>query len=162
MGAPAALLGYLHVLIVIDHSVGTGIQTVLLSCAFGWIDDYCPIFSLVDGITLAGFHAGSIIAVLAHVMHIGHLDLGHLSSDMLFYPGPELAGVRLGFGNRSPIIAYMLILAGYLAVIAAVAFGDIDDHYFSHLLISFREYSLKFLTGTFIIGPGKGFRILLP
>ena len=72
--------------------------------------------------------------MLAHMVHIGHLDLGYLSPDDILDLHPELAGIRLGFGNRSPVIAHMLILAGNLAVVAAVAFGDIDNKCF-HLFI---------------------------
>jgi hypothetical protein len=136
MGTPAALLSDLHVLVEVDYPVRTGIQTVPLPGALGGIDNDRSIFSLVDGFASTGFHAGSIIAVLTHVMHIAHLDLGDLSSDMLFYSGPELTGIRLRFSNRGPIIADMLIFARNLAVITAITFGNIDDHYFTHFYFS--------------------------
>jgi hypothetical protein len=37
-----------------------------------------------------------------------------------------MSGVRLGFGDGRPVIADVLVLAGNLAVIAAVAFVDIN------------------------------------
>ena len=52
---------------------------------------------------------------------VGYLDPGHLASDVLGQFQPELSGLRLGFGIRSPVIGHMLILAGDLAVVAAVA-----------------------------------------
>jgi hypothetical protein len=64
--------------------------------------------------------------MLAHVMHIGHLDLRHLAPDNILYLHPELAGVRLGLGYRRPVIPDMLILAGYLTVVASIAFRDIN------------------------------------
>jgi len=57
----------------------------------------------------------------ADVMHVGQLDLGHLPSDNVFVAHPELPGVRLRLGDGGPVIAYVLILAGDLAVVASVA-----------------------------------------
>jgi hypothetical protein len=128
MSTPGTLLSYLHILIEVDYSVRTGIQTVPLTGALGRIDNDGSVFSLIDGITAAGFHTGSIITVLTHLMHIGHLNLGHLSSHMFLNLSPELTGIRLRFSDRGPIIAHMLILARDLAVIAAVTFGNIDYH----------------------------------
>ncbi len=58
-----------------------------------------PVLPLIDGVVSAGGDAGGIVAVLAHVVHIGHLDLGNLPPNMLLYPGPEMAGVGRGLAT---------------------------------------------------------------
>jgi hypothetical protein len=65
-------------------------------------------------------------------MHAGygdivHFYLGHGTPDMLGQPHPELAGIRLGLGIRSPVVAHMLIFAGNLTTVAAVTNSDIDN-----------------------------------
>ena len=74
--------------------------------------------------------------MLADMLHVGDLYFGDLPSDNILDLHPELAGIRLRFGDGSPVIADMLILAGYLAVVASVASGDIDNKYF-HYFASF-------------------------
>ena len=56
-----------------------------------------------------------------------HLDLGHRAADVLVQFQPELAGVGLGLGDRRPIVANMLVLAGNLATVAAVTNIYIDN-----------------------------------
>ena len=52
---------------------------------------------------------------------IGYFDPGDLASYLLIKFQPELAGIGLRFGDRSPIIGYMLVLTGNLAVVAPIA-----------------------------------------
>jgi len=58
---------------------------------------------------------------------VGDLDLGYGAPDELVLLEPELAGVGLWFGIGSPVVADMLVLAGYLAAVTAVADCGIDD-----------------------------------
>ncbi len=94
---PGTLLRYLHILNGENFPVGTGIQTAPLPCIFGGIDDHRSIRPLVDGITLAGRDTGSFITMLTHMIHIGHLCLGHLTPDILLHRGPELAGTYIHY-----------------------------------------------------------------
>ena len=48
---------------------------------------------------------------------------------------PELPGVRLGPGIGRPVIAHMLVFAGYLAAVAAIADTYVDNKCF-HLVCS--------------------------
>jgi len=127
MGAHGALLGYIEVGIEVDYSVGAGIEAIPGSGALLRIDDDDAVVPLVDCLTLAHRDARGIVAVLADIMHIPDSDLGDSALDDIGDLHPELAGIRLGLGDRSPVIAHVLILAGNLAVVAAVASADIDN-----------------------------------
>jgi hypothetical protein len=59
--------------------------------------------------------------VLADIVHIAHPYLGHRALDDVSDFHPELADIRLGLGNRRPVVADMLVLAGDLAVVTTVA-----------------------------------------
>jgi hypothetical protein len=122
--------------IEIDHAIRTGILTQFCTSAFIGINNNGTIFSLKDGFAVAGFDARSIITVLTNMVHIGHLNLGYLTSDDILDPHPELPGVRLGFGNRRPIVTDMFILTGYMTSIAAITSGNINNHYLRHFYFS--------------------------
>jgi hypothetical protein len=59
--------------------------------------------------------------MLANAMLVSDFDLGNLSTHIVVNFIPELPGIRLWFGDRRPVIGYMLILTSDLAIIAAVA-----------------------------------------
>ena len=67
--------------------------------------------------------------MLAEDGNIMHFDLGNRAPDIFIEFQPELPGVRLGLGVGRPVVAYMLVLAGYLAGVASVANPDIYDKY---------------------------------
>ena len=71
--------------------------------------------------------------MLAHMEHIGYLHLGKCASDILLNLSPELTGIRLGFGIRSPVISNTFIFTSNLTVMAAIAFGDIYYKYLTHI-----------------------------
>jgi len=127
MGAHSALLSDVEVGIEVDNSVGTGIQTLPGAGAFLRIDNDDAVIPLVDGTCLAGGDAWCFVAMLADVVHISDPDLGYGALNDIGDLHPELAGIRLRFGDGSPVIGNMLVFAGDLAVVAAVAFTDIDD-----------------------------------
>jgi hypothetical protein len=127
MGAHGALLSYVEVGIEVDYSVGTSVETLSGAGALFRVDDDDAVLSLVDGTCLTRRDAWCIVAMLANVMHIPDSDLGHCALDDVGDLHPELAGIRLRLGDRSPVIANVLVLAGNLAVVAAIAPADIDD-----------------------------------
>ncbi len=65
--------------------------------------------------------------MLAYMVHIGHLNLGNGTSDLLLNFCPELPCVRLGLSDGRPVITDMFVLTGDLAVVAAVAQVNIDN-----------------------------------
>jgi hypothetical protein len=131
MGAACAFLSQIKIVIEVDGLVRTGIYTALTAGAFDGIYDNQSVFSLVDGIlNFAGCHTGSIIAMIAHQSGVGDFNSGYLTPDFFIQLQPELSGFRLGLGIRSPIINYMLVFAGNLAVITTIADRIIMNKYF--------------------------------
>jgi len=130
MSAARAFLSQVKVIIEIDRTVGAGIDAALAAGALDWVDDNHSIFSLVNGLRFAGVYAGSIVAMVTHQSHISYLYPGYLASDSFRQLQPELSGIRLGSGIRSPIISDMLIFASNLAVIAAIAYRNIMNKNF--------------------------------
>jgi hypothetical protein len=63
----------------------------------------------------------------AEMRAVSHLDLGHRPSHSFGKLEPELSRIRLGLGDRSPIIADMFILADNLTGMTSVALRHIDD-----------------------------------
>ena len=127
VSAEGALLGDVKVGIEVDNAVGAGIDALSGAGAFFRVDDDDAVVALVDGAGLAGQDAGGVIAVLADIVHVSDSDLGHGALDDIGDLHPEVAGIGLGFGDRGPVVADVLVLAGDLAVVAAVALVDIDD-----------------------------------
>ena len=110
--------------------VGAGVHAVAAAGALLRVDDDQAVFALVDGsLYRARLHAGSLVAVHAQVGPIGHLDLGHRAAHALVELHPELPDLGLRFSDGGPVVAAVLVFAGELAGIAAVADGQIDDEY---------------------------------
>jgi hypothetical protein len=131
MGAAGAFLGQVQIVIEVNGFVRAGVDAALAAGALNRINDYQPIFSLIDRtINFAGRHAGGIRTMIAEEWIIGYLDSGYLPSNGLGQLQPELAGIRLRFSIRGPVIGDMLILAGDLAVVAAIADRTIMNKYF--------------------------------
>jgi hypothetical protein len=61
---------------------------------------------------------------------VSHFDLGHSPSHSFGKLKPELPGIGLGLGDRSPVIGHMFILADDLTGMTAVAFRYINDKNF--------------------------------
>ena len=132
--AERALLRDLEVLVEVDDAlVGTALHAVVAAFADLGIDHHRPIRALVDGLLGTGGHARRVVAVLADGVLVGHLDLGYLSAHPVDDPVPELSGERLRFGDGRPVVAAVLVLAGDLAVVAAVALRDVYDHHLAHV-----------------------------
>ena len=66
----------------------------------------------------------------AQMRTVGHLHLGHRAAHPLGELDPELADLRLGFGDGGPVVGHVLVFADDLAVMAAVALGYVDDEDF--------------------------------
>ena len=70
-------------------------------------------------------YAGGGVAVLAYLRHIAHPYLWYASLHDVGDLVPKLARVRLRPGDTGPVVAHMLVLARYLAVVTPVALVDV-------------------------------------
>src|SRR5450759_3342295 len=131
--AERALLGDVQRVVEVDHAfIRTRREAELVAAALLGVDDHGPVVALVDGVDVAGLDARGVVAVLADAVHVGHLDLGHLTAHVVVHPVPELPRVGLRLGDGRPVVADVLVLAGHLAVVAAVADVQIDDEDLAH------------------------------
>jgi hypothetical protein len=122
MSAAGAFLSYVEIFVEVNGAVRTSVEAAPATRAFFRVYDNQPIFSFVYGaLYRACRETGRIFAVHTQCGDIVHLDLGHAAPDVFIHLKPELAGVRLGFGVWSPVVADMFVLAGNLAAIASVA-----------------------------------------
>ena len=71
--------------------------------------------------------------MVAEAGEVVDAHLGDRAHHLLLHTKPELADLRLRLGIRAPVVAHMLVLAGDLAVVAAVAFGRVDHKSKCHL-----------------------------
>ena len=85
MRAEGAFLGDVHVAVEVNHPVGAGIHAIPPTGALFRIDDDDAVFPLVDCLGLAGLDAGSVVALLADVVHVTDAYLGHRSLRMVGY-----------------------------------------------------------------------------
>jgi len=122
MSAAGTFLGYVQVFIEVNDMVGAGINTALAAGALYRVDDDQSVISLIDSAFYrAGWDTRSIVAMHTEDGEIMHLDLGYSTSDELVLLQPEMSCVWLGFGIRCPVISHMLVLAGNLTAVAAIA-----------------------------------------
>jgi hypothetical protein len=122
VGAARAFLGKVERLIEIDRAVRAGIHAKLTSRAFLRINDVKSVIPFIDGsFNFAFVHTGSVLTVHTHFRKIGNHHLWYGPSDRFLYAYPELTGIRLGFGIGGPVVACMLVFAGYLTAVASVA-----------------------------------------
>jgi hypothetical protein len=98
-----------------------------MSGAFLRVDDYYPIVPFLYCVALTGWDTWCFIAVLAYIVHICHLNLGHSAPDYIGDLHPELSGVGLGPGIRWPVVSHVFILAGKLTVVTSIALCDVDN-----------------------------------
>jgi hypothetical protein len=73
VGAAGAFLGDVEALIEINHIVRAGIDAELAAGALFGIDDHHPVVALIDRVEAAVGDAGRVVAVVAHIDHIGDL-----------------------------------------------------------------------------------------
>jgi hypothetical protein len=66
--------------------------------------------------------ARRLIAMKAKDREVVHLYFWNCPMNIFIKLHPELTGIRLWFGNGSPVITYMLVFAGYLAVVTTIAY----------------------------------------
>ena len=130
MRATGALLRQVEVFVEEDHIVRAGGHAEAAAGALLGIEDDQAVIALVgrarDG---ARFDARSIVTVLAQVRAVSHLHLRHGAADLLLKVQPELADLRLRFGDGRPVVTDVLVLADDLAVVAAIAPSGVDDEY---------------------------------
>ena len=99
----------------------TGRRAELATGAFLRVDDDQPVVALVNRTHGAVGDTRGVVTMMAHLRQVGDLDLGHLATNQLGETDPELPGIRLRLGIGGPIVADMLVFAGNLAAVAAVA-----------------------------------------
>src|SRR5665647_84197 len=131
--AERALLGDVQRVVEVDHVlVGARLEAELIAAALVGVDDHGPVVALVDRLDVASGDARRLVAVLADAVHVRDIDLGHLAAHVVVDPVPELPRVGLRLGDGRPVVADVLVLAGHLAVVAAVADVQIDDEDLAH------------------------------
>ena len=116
----------------VDNVVGAGVDTVAAAGAFIGVDDDDAVVPLVDSFGFTGGYTGGFVTVLAHVVHVADSHLGHGSLNDVGNLHPELAGIGLWLGDGRPVIADVLVLAGDLTVVAAVAFVNVNYQSFHY------------------------------
>jgi hypothetical protein len=117
-----SLLGYKKVLVEVDDAVWTGIcvHAGTAASTFNRIYNDKAVGSTINGFCGAGVNTRSIFTMLAGSKHIGYLYMCVSPPLCLNHLAPEMPGVRLRFGIRSPIVTAMFIFAADLATIATV------------------------------------------
>jgi hypothetical protein len=125
MRAASALLSDIESIIKVNGMIGTGIDAILTAGTLYGVDNHQPIVSLVDSVYRTRRYAGSIPAMVAKRYDVGHFNFRNRPPDIFRKLQPELSGLWFRFGIRGPVIGYVLILTGNLAVITTVASRDI-------------------------------------
>ena len=129
--APRALLGNLQ-LLVPEHPAAFVVAQVLAAYGFLGVDDH---EAVVGAIRRVPRSLQERVAVGMHLERVLHAHLRRLAVDRLVNPAPELPQVRLRFGIGSPFVVDVLVFAGQLAVVAAVAKRGVEYDSLLHLAV---------------------------
>jgi hypothetical protein len=132
MSAECTLLRDVKVIVEIDYRIRASIDARFAPSALLRVNYHYAIIPLVYCLSSTCLNAWRVITMLADTVEITDLYLGNSTSDHVDDFGPELTGVRLRLGIGCPVISHMLVLAGYLAVVASVTLSDIDNQDFTH------------------------------
>ena len=132
VGAAGALLRERELVVPVDGAVGAALHYLRPPGRLLGIDDDQPVIALVDGVGRC-LDAGSVVAVLAERRLVGDAHAGHSPARRLLHADPEVPGLRLRPGDRAPVVVDVLVFAGDLAVVAAVAPGVVDHEHLHRL-----------------------------
>ena len=121
--AAGAFLGDAELRVEVDGIVGADIQALAAARALFRVYDDQPIRSRVESgnVGRTRLDAGSIRAVLTRRKDKRHLDVRHLTSDILGHLAPELPRLWLWFGIGCPVVSAVLVFASKLAAVASTA-----------------------------------------